>query len=110
VDGRRLSDWLEPLVEELAREFDAVEMRLFGSVARGDDDGDSDLDVLVVLDAYEPNEAVALKQRAILAVSSPVPFDVAFTDPERLASRSRIAGTLERAATREGRVVYRRDD
>jgi len=107
-NGRHLRDWLEPLVGELTQEFDASEVWLFGSVARGDDGGDSDLDLLVVLDTYAPDEAVALKRRAIRAVRSPVPFDVAFTDPERLVHRSRIAGTLERAAIREGRRLYSR--
>jgi hypothetical protein len=81
---------------------------LFGSVARGDDAADSDVDVLVVLDDYEPEAAIDLKHRAICSVRCPVPFDVGFTDPGRLARRSRIAGTLERAATIGGRVVYRR--
>ncbi len=107
-DGKTLAEWIAPLVAGLVSEFDPVEVVLFGSVARGDDDGDSDLDVLVVLDAYDPQDAIALKKRAARNAKAPVPFDVCFTDPNRITTRAPIAGTLERAARTEGHVVYRR--
>ena len=107
-DGQTLAQWITPLVAGLVSEFDPVEVVLFGSVARGDDDGDSDLDLLVVLDAYDPQDAIALKKRAVRTAKAPVPFDVCFTDSDRLITRFRIAGTLERAARSEGHVVYRR--
>ncbi|MFN0091631.1 MAG: nucleotidyltransferase family protein [Acidimicrobiales bacterium] len=70
-DGRLLADWVEPLARELALEFDAVEIVLFGSVARGDDNADSDVDLLVVLDRYDPADAAALKARAVAAAREP---------------------------------------
>ena len=40
---------LRKLKEALTRDFQLVELRLFGSKARGDSDPESDIDVLVVL-------------------------------------------------------------
>lgn len=107
-DGRRLSEWVPDLVADLARAFDPIEVWLYGSVARGDDDGDSDIDVLVILDAYDPAEAIELKTAALRSASSPAPFDVSFTDPRRFEARSLIPGTVERAAAIEGRRVHSR--
>lgn len=108
-DGRRLVDWLPEVVAELARTFDPAEIWLYGSLARGDDDGDSDIDLLVVLDEYDPADAIELKTKAYRSVWGPVPFDVSFTDQVRFERRSRVPGTVERAAELEGRRVHVRE-
>ena len=108
-DGRTLGDWAHDLVGELVARFDPIEVWLFGSVARGDDDSGSDIDVLVVLECYDPAQAIELKQRAGQSTVVRAPFDVAFTDAARVQQRRRIAGALERAAVAEGRLMYRRD-
>lgn len=107
-DGRRLAEWVPDLVHELARAFNPVEIWLYGSVARNDDDGDSDIDLLVVLDAYDPADAIKLKTTAFRSASSPAPFDVSFTDSQRFEQRSLVPGTVERAARLEGRREYAR--
>lgn len=107
-DGRPLRAWVDNLVAEIADELDPVAVWLLGSVARGDDDADSDIDLLVVLRSFSPSDALALKRRVHGGTKVPVPFDVAFTDPARFSRRAKIAGTLERAASREGRRVYER--
>lgn len=45
---------LKELRAMLESEFRVVELRLFGSKARGDDQEDSDIDVMVVLEDYNP--------------------------------------------------------
>jgi predicted nucleotidyltransferase len=96
------------LAADLVGAFNPVEIWLFGSVARGEDGSSSDLDVLVVLDAYDPAASVELKQRAQRAATVPAPFDASFTDLARMASRRHIAGSLERAVDLEGELLYRR--
>jgi hypothetical protein len=49
-DGRRVVDRLKTELAALRREFGVKELALFGSVARGDDGPDSDIDILVTFD------------------------------------------------------------
>lgn len=44
---------LRKLRDALARDFRLVQLRLFGSKARGDSNKESDIDVLVVLEDYD---------------------------------------------------------
>ncbi len=106
--GRLLVEWVPHVVDQVVALLDPEAVWLFGSVARGDDDGDSDIDLLVVLPHFDVAATIELKRRVHSGVRVPVPFDVAFTDPRRFASRAQIAGTLERAAAREGRLVHER--
>ena len=75
-------------------------------MARGDDNGDSDLDLLFVLDDLDTSQSASMKALAARSSDVPAPFDVVFTDLQRLAARRSIAGTLERSAMRDGRRVY----
>ena len=107
-NGESLHHWSNVLTAELVALFDPVEVWLFGSVARGDDGADSDLDVMIVLDRYDTADAIELKRRAIVSTTVPAPFDVAFSDPERMAQRSGVVGTIERAVRLDGVLKYRR--
>ena len=107
-NGETLTHWSDVLTDELVTIFDPAEVWLFGSVARGEDTSDSDIDVLVVVDHYDSEEVLAWKLRAQRETSVPAPFDVTFSDPDRMATRAEIAGTIERAVRREGRLKYHR--
>lgn len=50
---------------------------------------------MIVLDRYNSADAVDLKHRAIVSTKTPAPFDVAFSDPERMAQRAGVVGTIE---------------
>lgn len=49
---------IRPELERLCRKYDIVELSVFGSVARGDDRPDSDLDLLYVL---APDSSIGLE-------------------------------------------------
>jgi predicted nucleotidyltransferase len=51
---------LQKLKDALVRDFHLVELRLFGSKARGDSDAESDIDVLVVLEDYDWDTRMAV--------------------------------------------------
>jgi predicted nucleotidyltransferase len=88
----RETDAIDDLRRELLREFKTVELRLFGSKARGQSNAESDLDVLVVLPqsnwqderrVYELSFAVGLRHDVLLS-------PVVFTREELAASRTRV--------------------
>lgn len=107
-DGRTLAEWVPTVIADLVAICDPLQVILFGSVARGEDGPDSDIDVLVVLphvDRAQRHEVVARLRRAVTA---PVPVDVFVTDPSEIERRGDVIGSLLYWPLREGRVVHGR--
>jgi predicted nucleotidyltransferase len=107
-NGKTLSDWVPDIVADIVRGFDPRRVILFGSVARGQETPDSDLDVLVVLDELDPTKRAELMGEIRFAISSPAPIDVFVTDPQEFERRGDVIGSIHYWASREGRVVYER--
>lgn len=77
---------------------------LFGSHARGNADGGSDYDVLVI----EPTVASAARESVRLRRTLRglgVPIDVIVVDAEKARRRATVKGTLIEQAFREGRAL-----
>jgi len=51
IGGRTLNQWASDIVERVVAGCNPVRVIVFGSVARGDDGPDSDIDLLVELDS-----------------------------------------------------------
>ena len=105
--GHTLAEWVPNVVADLVAKADPLQVLLFGSVARGTDGPDSDIDLLVVLPQVERNRRHELTVKLARAISAPVPVDLLVTDPAEIAERGDLPGIL-RVALREGRVVYER--
>jgi predicted nucleotidyltransferase len=105
--GRTLAEWVPDVVADLVAMADPLRVVLFGSVAREDDEPDSDIDLLVVQPQVEPNGRHELTVKLARAITAPVPVDLLVTDPAEIAERGDLPGIL-RVALREGRVVYDR--
>ncbi|MDQ3782010.1 MAG: nucleotidyltransferase domain-containing protein [Actinomycetota bacterium] len=107
-NGRTLADWVPDVVQELVDRFDPLRVILFGSVARGDDGPDSDIDLVVVLPPTTRSARSRMMGDLIAAASLGPPVDVFPTDPEEFAEATQLPGLL-RVAAREGKVVYERE-
>jgi predicted nucleotidyltransferase len=113
VDGkvrysdRTLAEWLSDVIADLVTAAQPLRVLLFGSVARGADGPDSDIDLLVVLPKIERTRRHELTVKLARAITAPVPVDLLVTDPAEIAERGDLPGIL-RVALREGRVVYER--
>jgi predicted nucleotidyltransferase len=106
-NGRTLREWVPDAVSDIVQEFDPLRVILFGSVARGDEGPDSDIDLLIVferLPARTKREAAIAVRRAI---TIPAAVEVLVTDLDELAERGDLPGIL-RVAQREGKVVHER--
>ncbi len=96
------------LLDPVVAYFRPRRVILFGSAARGEARPDSDLDLLVVVDDDTPAEKVTLKAGCEARRGYHDPADVIPVREETFRRKSRIPGTLSRAATLEGIVVYER--
>ena len=78
----------------MVRAVDPAEVILFGSVARGDDGPDSDIDLLVVFEHIEPAENRPMMARIRSAIETFAPVDVIVTDPTEMAERHDDVGSI----------------
>lgn len=106
--GKTLSEWVPTIVREIVTAFEPLQVVLFGSVARGDDGPDSDIDLLVVLPHVDPSTRHELMSAMSLAISVPLAVDFFPTDPREFARRRDVIGSLHYWPAREGRTVYER--
>jgi uncharacterized protein len=107
-DGRSLRDALPLVVGEIVAAIDPLEIILFGSVARGDEGPDSDLDLLVVLDHADRLMRRRLMREVRGAIRTFVPVDVVIADSAELAADRDAVGSVVYWPLREGQTLYRR--
>lgn len=106
--GKTLRQWLPTAVDDVVRAAAPRRIVLFGSVARGDEGPDSDLDLLVVLDRVEPADRPRLVSSIRRAISARAPIDVFVTDLAEYETRKDVIGSMVYWPAREGEVVYER--
>lgn len=80
-DGRTLAEWVPQVVADLIEAAHPLKIILFGSVARGDDGPDSDIDILVVLSRIDPASRHELMGELRASIKALIPIDVLVTDP-----------------------------
>ena len=100
------NDFISIMTERIVREFDPLQIILFGSQARGDADPDSDIDLLVVFSELTDKRKTAIDiGRALSDV--PVAKDIIVSTPEELErGRTRI-GSVLRYAQQEGKILWK---
>lgn len=100
------ADTVRRLTDVIIKKYDPEMIILFGSVARGDSDEFSDIDMLVIMYDDNPEEA-ALK---IMAGTDRIRTekDIKVLTPDEYYSQKEIPGTLLFPALNEGEVVYKR--
>ena len=102
--GRHLVAWASEIADLIATRFDVTRIVLFGSVARGDDGPDSDIDLLVVLPIVGRRHDTAVCVMTALR-DLPVPLNVVVVDSTRFEEEARVPGII-RVAMREGKTLW----
>ncbi len=105
--ARTAQDKIAEMVRRIVEHFHPEKIILFGSHARGTAGPDSDVDLLVVMSVCGSKRDVRIEIRRALHEFR-IPKDIVVTTPEDFAWRKEIPGTIERAAAREGKVLYAR--
>ncbi|MGH8563857.1 MAG: nucleotidyltransferase domain-containing protein [Gammaproteobacteria bacterium] len=95
------------IAQRVVRQFDPERIILFGSHGRGDAGPDSDVDLLIVMPVAGSRREKAVEIGVALD-DIRLPKDIIVTTPEDFEWRKQIAGTIERPAAREGKVLYAR--
>ena len=108
--GRRLSlrDWVPSMVGEIVDGFSPQRVILFGSVARGQETRESDVDLMVVFDHLDRVDRRVLHGKLMAAVTAPVPFDIFVMDVAEFDAKRNVNGTIAYWPAREGVVVHER--
>jgi uncharacterized protein len=98
---------IRQMVRRIVSRFDPERIILLGSHARGEAGPDSDVDLLVVMPVEGSRREKAVEIGVALH-DIRLPKDIFVTTPEAFESRKEIAGTIERPAARQGRLLYAR--
>ncbi len=89
--------------QAIAERFQPEKIILFGSYAYGQPNGDSDVDLLVVMPARNQLDQ-AFKIR--LAVSAPFPMDLIVRTPKNLKNRLKDGDSFHTEIVSRGQVLY----
>lgn len=102
-DGRSLLAWASRVTDRIVERCDVSRIVLYGSVARGDDGPDSDIDLLVVTPIVGRRHDTSVRILNELR-DLPVPVDITVVDPAHLDEEASVPGIV-RSAMSEGRVL-----
>lgn len=105
-NGRTLAEWLPTVVADIVAAVHPERIVLFGSLARGGDGPDSDIDLLVIMKSKQDQPSWRHAVEIHRAVTAPVPLDIVVTDLDELARRGHLRSTIFATAAREGRVLH----
>jgi predicted nucleotidyltransferase len=106
IQGRSLLSWANVIADHIFETTKATEVRLFGSVARGDEHADSDIDLLVIIpfEGRHIDITVAIQRQL---KNYPVSVDVIAVRPEELTNKKSLS-LMTTNAINNGRVLVSR--
>jgi predicted nucleotidyltransferase len=98
---------IDQMVRRIVMRFNPEQIILFGSAAREEATPHSDVDLLIVMPVRGSKREKAV-EIGVAVNDIRVPKDIVVTTPEAFEWRKEIAGTIERPAALEGKLLYAR--
>ena len=102
---RMNNEFISIMTDRIVREFDPLQIILFGSQARGDAEQYSDIDLLVVFSELADKRKITIDIRVALA-DLPVAKDILVSTTEELERHRKRIGSVLRYAQQEGQILY----
>lgn len=99
------TELLPGIVDQLVGDFHPLQIVLFGSVARGTEGPDSDIDLLVVMPEGTDRRQAAISMRRALA-NLPAAKDIVVVTPSIVETYRDFVGHIVRPALSEGEILY----
>jgi predicted nucleotidyltransferase len=100
-------DILNTVRDRLIEKFQPQKIVIFGSVARGQNDNHSDLDILVICPVVGSRRQLMVQMNRSLG-GLELARDILILTPEEFDRDKNIPGTIARPAWKEGIVLYDR--
>lgn len=97
---------LEDIVRRLVKAYSPVQIYLFGSVARGEGNPDSDYDVMVIVPDDTPPERTRSRLAYEALRGTGIAVDVLVWTRSRFLRRARVVASLPAAVLREGVLLH----
>ncbi len=107
-NGTPVVEWIPEVVDDVVEGFGPARVMVFGSVARGDDDSASDLDLLVLFDDLDASDRRRLMGRIRTAIAAPIPIDVLVAEVSEFEAGKDVNGSPYYWPAMDGRVIYDR--
>jgi predicted nucleotidyltransferase len=93
------------ITQKIVERFHPLRVILFGSRARGEADGDSDYDLLIIAPSDKPRwQRTVPVYRALAGMG--VPKDIVWWTPEEIAEWDGVKSHFINTVLREGKVLY----
>lgn len=107
---RPIDEVVQQIVCLLVERYQPQRIILFGSLAYGNPDEDSDIDLLIIKETAEPPlERRVRVRRLVSEVERWLPLSPLVLTPEELAHRLNIGDPFYQEIIRRGRVLYERN-
>lgn len=100
-----LTEFIASITRVLVTSAQPERVYLIGSFARGQQDRDSDIDLLIIKDTTLPRHKRARELRKMIAPYK-YPLDLLVYSRDEFEKEKNVIGTLAYQATREGIVLY----
>lgn len=98
---------IQNIIRRLIADYQPQQIILFGSLAYGEPDSDSDIDLLVVKDTSEtPLERRLNVRRLVADPERRIPFSPLVLTPDELAHRLDLGDAFYQEIVRRGKVLY----